>query len=296
VDPQRKQTSLWTRKAYNAKDRLPLKYQNWLEMWYACFVNENLNDINKFCTLLERNQIESRLFWFDLGTTYRYMSQQYDKAVEAFKRVEAINMERGGDWKYDNYYTQYGQALLLADKPAEAKRICEKGLQINPRNNWLIIFKASSNIMLSDTIATEKSFSEIRSVIKENKWPESIEEYALGNVYMGAKDTIMAEKHWRRSYTLNPENIEVINNLIWVFLRSGKNVAEGLELSQKYLTKYPENYFLRWMQGLALHKSGRNREALEILKSVDENYMGFLKDLKDDIKETGQADDFKNYK
>ena len=288
-DQERKQTNLWTQKAYKAKDRLPLKYQNWLEMWYACFVSENLNDINRFCNLLERNEIESRLFWFDLGTTYRYMSQQYDKAVEAFKRVEEISMERGGDWKYDNYYLQYCQALLLAGQPGEVKRISETGLHINPENNWLILFQASSYVMSGDTTAAERSISEIKSVIKKNNFPKSIEEYAFGHMYLWARDTIMAEKHWRQSYNLDPDYFDVISNLIWVLIRSGINVREGLELAQRNLIKYPDNNFLLWMKGLALYKSGRYEEALVILKDTDEKYMGYLKDLKDDLKKAEQA-------
>jgi TolB-like protein len=288
-DQDRRQTSLWTQKAYKAKDRLPLKYQNWLEMWYACFVSENPDDINKYCTLLERNEIESRLFWLDIGTTYRYMSQQYDKAVEAFKRVEEISMERGSDWKYDNFYLQYCQALLLANQPGEAKRICEKGLEINPENNWLILFKASSNVMSGDTLATRKSITEIRSVLKQNNFPKSVEEYVFGQMYFWAKDTITAEKHWRKSYNLDPENIDNIANLIQALLRSGINVREGLELAQKNLSKYPDNNFFLWMKGLGYYKSGKYQEALVILKEADDNYMGYLKDLKDDIKKAGMA-------
>jgi TolB-like protein len=288
-DQDRKQTNLWTQKAYRAKDRLPLKYQNWLEMWYACFVSENLKDINQFCNLLERNEIDSRLFWFDLGTTYRYMSQQYDKAVEAFKRVEEISIERGSDWKYDNYYLQYCQALLLAGQPEDVKRISETGLHINPLNNWLILFQASSNVLSGDTIAAEKSISEIKSVIKKNNYPKSIEEYAFGHMYLWARDTIMAEKHWRLSYNLDPENFDIVTNLIWVLVRAGINVTEGLELSQKCLIKYPDNNFLLWMKGLALYKSGKYEEALAILKETDEKYMGYLKDLKDDLKRAEQA-------
>jgi TolB-like protein/Tfp pilus assembly protein PilF len=288
-DLKREQTHIWTKKAYQGKGRLPSKYQNWLEMWYACFVSENPQDIFQYCNLLEKNEIESRLFWFDLGTTYKYMTYQYDKAVEAFKKVEEISLERGSDWKYDNYYGQYCEALLLADRPEEVKRISEKGLQINPQNFWLIVYQGGSNIMLKDDVATEKSLSEIRSIVKRYNAPKSIEEYSIGCMYLCAKDTIMAEKHWRKAYTLDPENLDRISNLAWVSIRSGINIEEGLELSQKGLSKDPDSYFLLWMKGLALHKSGKNEEALEILQEANEKYMGYLRDLKDDIKEVEQA-------
>jgi len=279
----------WTQKAYNTKDRLPLKYQNWLEVWYACFISKNEQDIIHHCNLLEKSGIESRLLWFDLGTTYYNFSGMYDKAVEAFEKVDEISQERGGDWKYDRYYITYCEALLLADRPKEVQRIGDKGLQINPENLWMPLYKGSSYAMLGDTIAADKSICEIRSLVKKYNYPKSVEEYGIGYMYICAKDTIRAEEHFRKAYNLDPENRDMIFNLIWVLIRSGINVEEGLELSQKSLKKYPDNNFLLWMNGLALHKSGKHDEALEILKEVDEKFIGYNKDLKKDIKEVEQA-------
>jgi TolB-like protein len=286
---QFEQATLWTQKAYNAKDKLPLKYQYWLEMWYACYISANLQDIIRYCNLLEKSGIESRLLWFDLGYTYMGFPQQYDKAIEAFERVEGISLERGTVWIYDRYYIGFCEALLLADRPEEAKRISEKGLQINSENGWLIIYQGSSNVMLGDTMAAGKSISEIRSMVKRYNSPKSIEEFAIAYMYMSAKDTITAEKHYRKAYNLDPENLARISNLTWVLIRSGINIEEGLELSQKGLKKYPDSDFLLWMKGLALHKLGKNAGALEILKQADGKWMGYNKDLKEDIKEVEQA-------
>jgi TolB-like protein len=287
-DPNNEQTQIWTQKAYKTKDRLPSKYQNWLEMWYACFC-KNQQDIIRYCNLLEKSGIESRLLWLDLGITYYNFSEMYDKAVEAFEKVEEISQERGGDWKYDRYYQSYCEALLLADRPGEVQRIIDKGLQINPNNYWLIVYQGSSNVMLGDSMTAEKSITEIRTIIKKYNQPESIEEWSIGNMYLFAKDTIMVEKHWRKAYNLDPENLYRISNLTWVLIRSGINIEEGLELSQKGIEKYPDSPFLLYMKGLALHKSGKHEEALRILIEADEKYMGSRKDLKEDIKEVEQA-------
>ena len=286
---QFEQSRMWTQKAYNTKERLPLKYQYWLEMWYACYISSNPQDIIRYCNLLEKSEIESRLLWFDIGVTYHGFSEMYDKAVEAFEKVEEISLERGGDWKYDRYYREYCIALLLADRPEKAKRISEKGLLINPKNDWLVVYQGSSNIMLGDTIAVEKNISEIRSVIKRENAPKSIEEWVIGSMYLSAWDTIRAEEHYRKAYNLDPENLNRINNLTWVLIRSGINIEEGLELSQKGLKKYPDSDFLLWMKGIALHKSGKHEEALEILKKVDEMWIGYNKDLKKDIQEVEKA-------
>jgi len=282
-DPRNEQTQIWTQRAYKGKDRLPSKYQNWLEMWYACS-GENQQDIIRYCNLLEKSGIESRLLWLDLGTTYYSFSEMYDKAVEAFEKVEEISRERGADWKYERYYTAYCEALLLTDRPEEARRISEKGLQIDPNNDWLIVYQGSSNVMLGDTLAVEKSISEIRSMVKRDNSPESIEEFAVGYAYLCGKDTITAEKHWRKAYNLDPENLDRISNLSWILIRSGINIKEGLELAEKGLKIDPDRQFLLWMKGLALHMSGEHDKALKILKEADEKLIGYNKELKEDIK------------
>jgi TolB-like protein len=296
LDQEAEQTSIWTQVAYKGKDRLPLRYQYWLEMWYACFVSENLQDIIRYCNLLEMSETESRLFWFDLATTFTHMSQQYDKAVEIFKRIEDISMERGSDWEFDDYYLHYCYALLKANKPNEAKRVSEKGLQVNPNNVWLIVYQGSSNAMLGDKIALDQSISEIRSEIKKLNAPKSIEEYTFGLMYLWAKDTLMAEEHYKHAYNLDSEILFMTSDLAevimfgWVnFIRSGIIINEGLELAESGFKKYPNSSFFLWMKGLALHKSSKYKEALEMLKDADKKHMGYLKDLEEDMIEAEQA-------
>jgi tetratricopeptide (TPR) repeat protein len=280
---------IWTQKAYRGKDRLPTKYQNWLELWYAFYFGKSHQDIIRYCNLLEKSGIESRLLWFDIGVTWYNFSEMYDKAVEAFEKVEEISLKRGSDWKYDRYYRAYCEALLLADKPEEAKRISEKGLQINPGNDWLIVYKGSSNIMLGDTVAAEKSISEIRSIIKRENSSKSIEEWAIAYLYMCAKDTISAEKHYRKAYNLDPVNLTRIYNLSSILIRSGINIEEGLELTEKGLKINPSSLNLLWMKGLAFHEIGRHEEALIILKEVYDKWTGYNNKLERDIIDVGQA-------
>jgi TolB-like protein/Tfp pilus assembly protein PilF len=280
---------MWIQKAYSTKDRLPLKYQNWLELWYACFVSKNQQDIIQYCNLLEKSGIESRLLWFDLGVTYYNFADMYDKAINAFERVADISMERGGDWNNDRYYTEYCQVLMLANEPLEVQKISNIGLQVNPENTWMSLYKGSSYVMLGDTLAVENSISELRSIAKKYNLSKSTEEWAIGLMYLRAKDTLMTERHYRKAYNLNPENLARINNLAEILIRSGINISEGLKLSEQGIKKFPESIFLQWIKAVALHKSGRNDEALAILREVDQNFIGYNKVLTKDMKEVELA-------
>jgi tetratricopeptide (TPR) repeat protein len=108
-------------------------------------------------------------------------------------------------------------------------------------------------------------------------------------MYLLAKDTIMAEEHYRKAFKLDPENLNRIIILARVLIESGSNIEEGLALTEKGLKLSPDQYeFLTW-KGAALHKLGKHEEALAILYKADENQIGYYMDLEDYIKETKQA-------
>lgn len=283
------QTKIWTQRAYKGKDRLPVKYQNWLELWHACYYGKSRQDILRYCDLLEKSGIESRLLWLDLGVTYLNFSDMYDKAVKAFEKVEEISLERGSEWKYETYYIEYSTALLLAEKPEEALRISQKGLQFDPDNIRLLMNKCSSNIMLGDTIAADETIAELRSLVEKQNMSESYKHYGWGYVYLLARDTLTAERLWRKAQDLDPDNPNRIYNLSEILIRSGININEGLELALKGLELVPDHLDFLWMKGLAFHKLGNHEEALIILKEVFEKWTGYSNELDYDIKKVEKA-------
>ncbi|OFY65483.1 MAG: hypothetical protein A2V64_05810 [Bacteroidetes bacterium RBG_13_43_22] len=281
--------NLWTQKAYNAKERLPIKYQNWLGLWYACLISLNPEEMIRYCNLLEKSGIESRILWFDLGVTYVDFFHQYDKAIDAFEKVEKISQERGNDWKYDRYYNGYCEALLMTERPKEVTKIAEIGLMINPDNGWLKVLKGSSYAMLGDTIATGEMISEIKLILEKYNQSKSVEESVLGNMYSLAKDSIKTVEHYRKAYNLDPENLSRLQDLVWSLIRFEINIEEGLELCQKVLDEHPDLTWCLWMKGLALHKLGNHSEGLVLMKEADEKYNAYFKYLKDDIQEAEKA-------
>ncbi len=72
--------NIWLEKAYRHKDRIPTKYQLWVDMWYACQFGKSIKDVSRYCDLLAESGINTRLFWSDLGVTYCDFSHEYEKA------------------------------------------------------------------------------------------------------------------------------------------------------------------------------------------------------------------------
>jgi tetratricopeptide (TPR) repeat protein len=279
--------SRWVRLAHELKNNLPPAYHPWLELWYACDFKKDVNDIRKYCDLLYEAALHNRFLMLDLGVTYTSFLGDYKKSIKAYEKIEELNMKWGDDWKYDRYYQNYCWTLLEVGRPEDAIRIAEKGLLINPENGWLKLWRGSSNIMLGDTVAMEKSIEEIRTMFEKYNVSESDEERYMGLMYLNANDSIKAEEHYRNAYRLDPENLNRIIILARVLIESGSNIKEGLALAEKGLKIYPDDYQLLTWKGAALHKLGKHEEALAIFNKVDENQIDRL--LKDYIQEAEQA-------
>lgn len=265
----------WTRRAYELKNNLPPEYRPWIELWYACYITNDINDIRRYCNIMFEAALYSRFLWFDLGVTYESFLDDYPKAINAFEKLEELNRQWEDDWRYTRFYEEYAWTLLMVDRPEEAYRITEKGLQIDPGNGWLILYQCSSNVMLGDSIAVEENLSDLRAVFEKYNASKSDEERYIGLMYLIAKDTLKAEEYYWRAYNLDPENLNRIIILARVLIESGSNIEEGLTFAEKGLKIYPDDWQLLQWKGIALHKLGKNEEALTVLNKADEMTVGY---------------------
>ncbi len=273
----------WVQKAYTNRHELPYKYQSMLGIWYAINFSKSLPEITRYCRQFEESGVQSRLLWFDLGTTHTYFTRQYDKALEAFEKVMEINMERGGYWEYDRFYAEYAYTLHLAGQHEKEKEIYEMGLRINPDNIWGIGYQAICNVSQGDYITAEKNLAKFRSIVREDyNWPESMIELYTGHAYLFGTDSIEAEKYYRKAYEMNDTDILEIYNLANVLINADININEGMELAQKGLVLYPENGRSFWLLGRALYKQGKYEEALQLLRKAEE-YLTYYSELHKDV-------------
>jgi TolB-like protein/Tfp pilus assembly protein PilF len=281
---------LWTEKAYNSKNRLPYKYQPLLEIWYACSISKNLSDIIRYCRQFEESGIQSRLLWFDLGTTYISYPVQFEKAVAAFDKVMQMSLERGGYWEYDNFYNWYVWALHNVGQHEKEKEICDIGLSINHGNFYCISQQVICCLFRGDSLAAEKNIKKLKSMVKEDyNWSESKIELWMGHLYLNATDSIEAEKHYRNAYNLDDTDISYMLNLAKVLINAEININEGMELVQKALIIDPENNWADWLKGRGLYKQGKFEEAVILLRRAKGNWLSFHPELHHDVQEAEQA-------
>jgi tetratricopeptide (TPR) repeat protein len=215
-DYQPDQMNFWIQKAYDTRNRLPLKHQRWLDLWHACIIGKNLEDIIHYCNLLEESEIESRLMWFDLAVTNMDLLRRYEKAVIAFKKIEAINLTRGGYWDYLLYCWYYGKALHEVGNHKKEEEIFDSGLENFGDRARFYMEKSTCAFMTDDTATGNEYLEKAQSILEGYQWSRANIEFILASIYVKANLMDKAEAHYRNAYESarnDQEYIEYIDYL-----------------------------------------------------------------------------------
>jgi len=287
---QMSQTKVFTEMAHSTKENLPVRYQNWVDLWYACYISESMQDIIHYCNLLEESGIDSRLLWYDLGVTYNSFIKDYDKAIGAFERVEEMSLERGTPWKYQTFYIGYGRTLHNAGNHVKEKEIYETGLNLFPRN----IFKREIfyNMVLcaltrNDTTETADYIEKYVAIKREMGQSADNIELNLGNLYRLSNKMDQAVVHYRKAIELNPQFTNQYL-LSYALIHGNINVSEGLSIIENRLKEYLNFKEVRRTKGWGYYKMGYLEESLQLLESAAEDYTPWH-EIHDEIKEVQQA-------
>jgi TolB-like protein len=276
---QDEQAKIWTLKAYSGKDKLPIRYQLWLELWRTCYYDKNLLNMIHYCELLEKTDIKSRFLWFDLGATYSGIPMEYkkaDKAVKAFEKAMEISLDWGGYWKYLDFYPWFGRAYHMVGKHKEEKEIYKIGLSIFPDNQDIISSQAICALSQGNIKEANEYIAVYKKCIKESGYTESILEFYLGKIYQEANLVNKAIEHFRNAHNLEPQNLSYIRYLAWLLIDNDINVSQGMEFVYDALEQKPENNqlvaHLLHAQGWGYYKQGKYQEALQALETAKEKF------------------------
>ena len=263
------QTLFWTNKAFLSKERIPAKYQTWVELWHACLFSKNFQDINRYCTQLQGSGINSRLFWFDLGATYCDFLHNYNKAVEAFEKVLAITTERGDSWKFPKFWDRFLLALHRSGDHVREKQVADIGLNAIPGySNWIYYWQSICAFSLGDTLEANKILEQYLAKHKELGTPERTLNRYLSQIYEETKMMDQAEMLRRKEYEITPQSLGSVYYLANFLIMNDIGIEEGMELVLKGLAIDPNHFNLLRLKGIGLFKQGEHEEALKVLSEA----------------------------
>lgn len=290
ADPEyNNQAIKWTRTAHELRAGLPSDYRLWIEMWNAFLITRNANDVLKYCALLEKSDIKSRYYWYDIAVTYLSSFKMWEKAADAFSRIETINLEWEEDWKFSNFYRYYGYVLhQLGDHEKEA-RIYNKGLSLFPDHGWIMRGQAVCLLADGKTGEAKAIIEEILTIIRKNGVEEKMIERNLGFLYMDAGLLDEAVKHLRTSMRLHSNDARSMFFLGDLLIENDIEIDEGLNLIDKALSSDPDNPHFLWSKGMGLFKKGKYLEALESLQQSKSAWQQISPELDRDIQKVKDA-------
>jgi TolB-like protein/Tfp pilus assembly protein PilF len=258
----------WIKKTYLHKDRVPPKYQLWIELWHLCAYSKNIDDIARCLDLLSETGINTRLFWSDIGVTYSDFLMQYDKSVNAFEKVMAICQERGSLWKEIGFWDRFQTALHKTGNHEREKEISNMGLKLLPDNsNWFYYRMALCALSQGNTSEANEYLIKYLAKHKELGTPESLLELFLGQMHEEANIMDQAEIHYRKACEIDPQNTTLLMMLAYFLINSEINVNEGLDLIYKVRVINPKITAFHY-EGWALYKLGRYEEAAELIEKA----------------------------
>jgi len=285
-------SKFWVEKAYQIKDNLPLKYQYWIEHWYALYYSKDYQEILNSLTLIEESGVESRFMLFDIALTYWSFLKQYEKAIQLFEKIENINMERGEYWDYADFYLFYSTALHDVGNHEKEHELLNQVLQRYPSPTIIRdVYYFLSICALSRNNETEANgyIEEYLAAKKElGESPDNIE-YWLSDVYRQANLLSESEVHMKNARKLSPGNDSYLLSLARLYIDDGIHLKEGMVMARSLSEKYPDSPNVAWAMGRGNYKFGNYEEALLLLRRAFDLRTFFSLELFQEIQEVEKA-------
>jgi tetratricopeptide (TPR) repeat protein len=278
IPQQHDQSMRWTKRTYKIREHLPLKYQQWVELWHTCTFEKDGQNIVRLLNSLEKSGSEWRIFWFDLAITRYSYTVQHQKAIQAFEKIEEISLERVDNWEFGDYYWVYGNVLHETGNHQKEHEIYELGLKLfsddlNKRDiYWGLLICALSE---GDSIESKKyQENYVAAKLRLGESEENIQRQLAG-IHARANLTDSAIAQYRKLIEQYPHENFYKSRLAKLLIEEDLDVNEGLEMINKALDKYPDNRYLYETKGWGYYKQGRYEEALALLRRADELDEGF---------------------
>lgn len=276
-------------KAFEGKDKMPLKMQLWIEAFMTQYFEKNpYKSISYFKRVTEIEPL-SRINWYWIGMFYNLV-EDYDKALLSFKQIEKINKQLG-NWKNPNFYLRYSFTYLKLKKYSKAQKILKKGSRLFPESIYFPYYQAVCALLQNDLVSANHFIKQYKIVlINDGRSPEPLIMTRIGNIYSAAGQIPKAVEIYRQAIEIRLKQgpaIDTIlggaNNLYWYYTRLGEmlvvndtNIEEGMEyinkarkLSKEITSDHDHPVILK-AYGYGLFKQGDYEQALLILRKAEE--------------------------
>jgi tetratricopeptide (TPR) repeat protein len=256
----------WCVLANEKRHQLPLKGKLILDHLSAYYFETPEVQIKYIKQILEIDEMNP-FYWFLLGEA-NYVIYQYEDAAIYFEKALEIHKKWGTNYRISFLYYWLGYSYHQLNQHKRENDAYELGLTVFPDQPTIISYQASCALSQGIIEKANDFISKYKSLRKnKNLWSESTILSGIGDIYSRADLFDDAEKYYRQSLILDPQNPTIMNNLAWTLIDNDINVDEGVDLINKALVIEPNEWYSLDTKGWGLYKQGKYEEALEILKA-----------------------------
>jgi len=260
------QAEKWARIVNGKKDQLSFEMKIWVNWVCAKYVEKSKTEEIKYAKqLLELDDRVPITHWL-VGLPY-YEMNQYNNAIPELESTLRIYKSWNAKPLNGSFYEVLIACYHKTGRYREEKELLKQALADFPGDRSIIrrqiIFSlaekdtVTSNQYIKKTVALSRGMSKSDADIADD----------LAAIYQEAGLTDRAEKYFREAVSLEPGNVQKLNDLAFLLIDKGINVKEGMDINNKAIkASHSDQWYLEDTKGWGLYKTGRKKEALEILE------------------------------
>ncbi len=250
----------WMLRYYSKYDRLNVYNKLFADYLYAIIFKTPTDALRYVEQMIAVND-QASYNYVNLGDEYNRIFQ-YEKAIAGYEKA----LEMRGTFLTETEYLSLGKAYHNAGNYREEKKLYKKARHEYPDSPCLATRQAILALSEGDTILANQFIREYKQLRTVDSWTEAKILNGLAVIYSRGGNPDKAEKYYRQALSLEPVNIERLNNLGFFLIDEVRNVEEGLRLIDKALVISGDSFLLLESKGWGLYKQGKLQEAQEFLQ------------------------------
>jgi tetratricopeptide (TPR) repeat protein len=268
----------WARTVYDKRDLLSFEMKIWVNWLSAKYIEKSIVEEIKYGKQLEELNDQVPITHWLVGLPYYYL-KQYNNAIPELEATIRIYKSWNSKPMNGSFYETLISCYHETGRYKEEKDLLKKAIADFPNDLSLIRRQIIYSFNVNDTVTGNQYISKAVSLSKSLSKSDAEIAYGLADIYEATGKLDKAESIYRKALSMEPENVNMLNNLAFFLIDKDINVTEGMELiSKAYKLNPAKTWYMEDTKAWGLHKLGRNEEALEILEKCwdmrpDFNYL-----------------------
>jgi len=256
----------WCVKLHQKMDQMSMIEKQYANAVNAMYFETPYEEI-KYWKLIQEYDDKMPVPYGNIGEGY-YQLRQYDEAISAFEKQLEIYELWDVKPRWSSCYTSLGKLYHLTGQYRKEMKLYRKAEKDFPENLNVVYRQAVLSLAEGDTSKANQYIEKFISGSRINSASAATITTNLARIYQEADIQDKSEEYWRNALSLEPDNLDRMNDLAWFLIDTDRNVEEGMDLISKVLELSPDDYLYLDTKGWGLYKKGKYKEALEFLEKA----------------------------